>query len=367
MAVLRLAGCLLVGLLSMWLLLPALAAAESNSSSPSVVQEKADKAAAAIISVGIQPMWLPGGIITEVVRRDRVLRLALQQLGKEVRFHPFLSGVEVNNALQQGELVGGVVGDMPAITACAAERIVIVALLDQNFTSIVAGKTMLPDELRGRRIGYVPGSNAHYALLNTLKAYRIPLADVTLQSMPLQAMAEALAEGRIDAFSAWEPTPALAIKRYKHTVIHRQLTSGYWYFTNAFVQQHPEEVALFLAAELRALHWLTQSDDHLLQAVSWSEAAIRDLTGRTLALAREDIFRLVRRSLHALAVLPLLPEDELQEEGRLGKAVEFLQSLGNIPPGFTWQHMLACLDRSRGEAVLAAQQRYRTLSFDYEE
>ncbi len=110
---------------------------------------------------------------------------------------------------------------------------------------------------RGRRIGYAFGSNAHYALLNTLTSAGLDESMLTLVPMEVTEMPKALHEGKIDAFAAWEPTPFITVKQYPETVIiHKSLSSGYMYFKREFFDKHPEIVRLFLAAEIRAINWM---------------------------------------------------------------------------------------------------------------
>jgi len=107
-----------------------------------------------VINIGIQPLYLPTGLISEVMERDMVLQKALQGLGVEVRYYPFLKGNDVNFFLQNKDLDIGIGGDMPAISAAAKMNIIIPVTLQQGFTSIVAPRPMLTSQLRGKRIAY---------------------------------------------------------------------------------------------------------------------------------------------------------------------------------------------------------------------
>ncbi|MBF0175641.1 MAG: hypothetical protein HQL63_02155 [Magnetococcales bacterium] len=70
------------------------------------------------IDFGIQPLWMPVGVILETMRRDSLLREDLRRAGRSVRFHPFFKGSDINRFLHAGKLVGGVGGDLPGIHAC---------------------------------------------------------------------------------------------------------------------------------------------------------------------------------------------------------------------------------------------------------
>ena len=85
--------------------------------------------------------------------------------------------------------------------------------------------------MKNKKIGYAFGSNAHYALLNILKAENITESEVELVPIDVTEMADALKNDKIDAFAAWEPTPALALKENPGFVtIHKKMTTGYLYY-----------------------------------------------------------------------------------------------------------------------------------------
>ena len=141
--------------------------------------------------------------------------------------------------IERGDLEAGIGGDMPALTAAAESRVLITTVVQQGFTSIVFRKNMTIEGLKGKRIGYAFGSNAHYALLQALDSGGIRENDVHLMPYEVNEMPAALDRGEIDAFSAWEPTPAEAKLQFSdQTAIHRSFTSGYLYFSRSFAEQH---------------------------------------------------------------------------------------------------------------------------------
>lgn len=320
-----------------------------------------------VVDLGVQPLWQPAGLVSEVMKRDQILRQAFLRQGKSIRFHSFLKGSDVNSFLHQGVLEGGFGGDMPAIAACLSDQARSVSLADLHFTAIVARKPLLISDLGGRRIGYAFSSNAHYALLTALSAAGLSESDVTLVPMNVDAMPQALQRGEIDAFSAWEPTPTIATTLYGQTVVHQFLSTGYMYFSPSFADQHPDLVSSLVAAQARALNWLEQSDVNLDRAVGWLEQAIRALVDHDFELPRQDTMQLARQSLRNLGLMPVIPKDDLLEDGRIGRAVRFLSSIGKAPPDLRWPTVRDCFRREVGVAVLAAPVKNRLHQFSYEE
>jgi len=226
-----------------------------------------------VVDIGVQPMWVPTCMITEVMKRDAILREELSSQGLEIRFHSFLKGADVNFFLDRGDLEVAIGGDMPALTAAAKSEAVVTSLIQHGFCSIVAKRHMLMSELRGMRIAYAFGSNAHYALLQALTSAGLTEEDVRMVSLDVNEMPTALEDGRIDAFSAWEPMPTIAITRHTgKAVIHRSITSGFMYFSYAFAERYPETVRQIVASELRAIDWLKQTAENGLEAADWKKS-----------------------------------------------------------------------------------------------
>src|SRR5262245_3454406 len=196
-----------------------------------------------MLSFGIQPLWIPTCVIWEAMARDRQLQADLRRAHCRLDAYGFFKGRDVNAYLRSGQLQGGIVGDLPALKAAAESDVRIVSLMQQGPCSIVAREAMPLEGLRGRRIGYAPGSNAHYTLLRALRDHGVGPRDVRLVPMDVTEMAEALAVGRIDAFSAWEPAPTLALLDHpSFEVLVRTEARGYVYFTRDFFERQPAAV-----------------------------------------------------------------------------------------------------------------------------
>ena len=196
------------------------------SNHPIYSKYKFDKAEN-IIYIGSQPLLTPTGHISETMKRDTILRNALMKLGMALQFYPFLKVLDITVCLSIAKIDLGFVGDMPAITAAASSEIIIPSVVQNGFISIIADHHMMVKELRGKRIGYASGSNAHYALLSALSANGLTEADVKLIPMEITDMPESLHNGNISAFSAWEPTSTIALKKHPNsTAIHRHLSTG---------------------------------------------------------------------------------------------------------------------------------------------
>ena len=320
-----------------------------------------------VINLGVQPLYSPTGFITEVMKRDAVLRKNLSASGMEARYYAFLKGGDVNCFLRNGDIDVGIGGDMPAITAAATMDTVIPALIQQGFTSVVANRSMLIRELRGKKIGYAFGSNAHYALLKALSSGRLSEDQVKLIPMDVNEMPEALQSGKVTAFSAWEPTPAITLMKYpENVVIHRYLSSGYIYFTKIFSDKYPEVVRQIVAAEIRALRWMQSSRENLLKASEWALQASERLTMQKVELSVEENASLAEDDILGIASAPIIPHNDLRQNGSLFTEFEFLKALNQIPASANWEKVHDSFDLQIMIDVLTHSKEYKLSKFNYD-
>jgi sulfonate transport system substrate-binding protein len=320
------------------------------------------------IRIGVQPLYLPTGLITEAIRRDHILHQELSVQDQEICFYPFLKGSDVNYFLERGDLDAGVGGDMPAIAAAANLEVFIPTIMQQGFLSIVAKRLMFIKDLRNQRLAFAPGSNAHFALLSTLASAGLNETNTRLIPLEVSDMPEALQKGHIDAFAAWEPTPAIALFEQKeNVVIHQNLSTGYLYFTQAFAQAHPATVRIIIAAQMRALKWLTEDKQNLLSAAAWNLEAEAILTGEKPIFNPEQITELANKDILRSFQLPFVPSRQLKENGPLHQEFLFLRDLGKVDASSSWQRVHDSFDRSFVADVLRRPDKYRLNQFEYDQ
>lgn len=319
-----------------------------------------------IINIGAQPLWLPTGLITAAMKRDIVLRSALSEMNREIRFYGFLKGDDVNFFLKRGDLAGGIAGDMPVISAAATFDIMVTNMVQQGFTSIVARHHMLMSELRGKPIGYAVGSNAHYSLLLALSSVGLNEKNVHLISMDVDRMPDALHAREIDAFSAWEPIPAITLLKYDNAVIiHRNLNSGYLCFLKTFSAEYPEEMHRIVAAVIRAFRWMQSDRKNLRQASFWFLQAAKALTDSDIGISAAQIEELSEKDIMGKKQSCYISENDLKQGGLLYQEFEFLKSLAKIPPSTDWEKVHNSFNRDVINQVLANPKKYKLNVYNY--
>ena len=206
---------------------------------------------ATYIEIAIQPLWIPVSLITQVMSHDQILADALKAKGKVLRFLPYYDGGEIVKSLSDNKLEGAVAGDMPVLLATAKDDIQVVSIIQKGFTSVVSSQYNQLEDLIGKRIGFVANTNSHYGLLSALAARGIETDEIDLIPMGLLDLVESLYNNEIDAFSAWEPIPAMALHHNNsQKIVSRSLSVGFLFFTNDFYKNHPDMVELIVAAEI---------------------------------------------------------------------------------------------------------------------
>jgi sulfonate transport system substrate-binding protein len=293
-----------------------------------------------VLSFGIQPLWVPACVIWEVMSRDPQLQHDLRRARCRLDTFAFFKGRDLNTYLRTGQLQGGIGGDLPALKAATESAVRIVSLIQQGPCSIVAREGLTLEKLRGRRVGYAPGSNAHYTLLRTLREHGLRPRNVRLVPMDMTEMAEALASGRIDAFSAWEPTPALALVDHpSFDVLARTDARGYVYFRQDFFERQPAVVRAIVAAEIRALRWLRRSDRNTYVASRWARDRAVAFASAELPLTVYDFHRLTRRDLLRVPTAPRLMPELLARDGAVHQQFRLSREFGLIPADASWDRL----------------------------
>ena len=319
-----------------------------------------------VIRMGIQPFYLPTGLITEMISRDLILEEALSGLGMRIEYYPFLKGDDVNFFLKQNLLEIGIGGDMPAISAAVSMDVSIPILVQQGFSSIVASKPMHTQDMKGKRIAFPYGSISHYTLLNILYGSGLTESDVTLLPMEVNMLQNALENGKIDAFSSWEPVSATVLKRNpEFFVVAQSYTTGYMYFLKDFAANQGEAMRYILAAVVRSLWWLRNDKNHLLQACRWNLRASESIAGLPSDLSASELADLASRDILQMYGAPFILEKTLQVDSNLYREFRFLRELNKIPVDAAWDRVRNNFDPKTLLEIVAHPQEYRLHETDY--
>ncbi|MDX8399955.1 MAG: ABC transporter substrate-binding protein [Gallionellaceae bacterium] len=167
------------------------------------------------------------------------------------------------------------------------EKIFLIANIEQSTTNnaIVARKDAgikVAADLKGKRIGYTPGTTSEFFLDSLLTANGLLRKEIRPVPVKPENMLDAIMSKKVDAASTWN---------YPLTLIKRKLgTNGILFYDNEiytetfniaaqqdFVQQHPETVQKFLRALIKAEDFVTNNTDAAQSIMSEATKIDKDL------------------------------------------------------------------------------------------
>lgn len=200
--------------------------------------------------------------------------------GVKVEVRAFTNPADQKTALLAGSLVMTGTTLAHAIhSASQGQPIVIVAALCNRASALVVGTNSGIEserDLKGKTIGYVPGTMHEILLRETLQRNGLsPAADVKLIRVDFFDMGLALARGNIDAFLSGEPFPSLAVDQGYGRIL------SYPYFedsvgtinaalivTRSTIETSPALVQQLVQAQAAATDWLNGHPQEWLQAAA---------------------------------------------------------------------------------------------------
>lgn len=323
--------------------------------------------ASAPLDLGIQPLGYPSGVLSAVMRHDRILKKALINSGHPLQMHAFRRGADMVKLLADQRLEAGLLGDMPTILAAASGNVWIIGLVKQTSTAIVAKGDNQVRGLAGKRIAYVDTSSAHHTLLQGLSSAGLKETDVKLVTMGVEAMPEALARGEIDAFAAWEPGPAIALGNSdKNRIVFRGRSSDYFVIERDFAKRAPQATEALIAGYLRAIEWMRRSQTNIEKAAIWAKDDAEALSGKPSTLPIAQIVAITRRELLNVPSAPAILVAP-NSSPPLKTEFEFLKEQKKIPAGGQWENVESALSFDGLARIMADMRKFQISRFDYED
>lgn len=210
-------------------------------------------------------------------------------LETSARFHPY--GRRAFQDMLDGNADIAMVAETPVMLAVmGGEEVAIIATIQtsREANAVVArsdrGIRSLKD-LKGKKLAITPGTTSDYFLDAILGVQGIPRKDMVIQNMEAEDIPDALAHGKLDAASLFDPYIVLAEEKLgdRGTVFYdRNIYT--WTFNVAarkeFIRKNPGKVEKVLRALVRAEEFVKSNPTEAQKSVS-------EFTGLDIAVVRK--------------------------------------------------------------------------------
>lgn len=243
--------------------------------------------------------------------------------GVQVKWVEFTSGPPMMEAISNGAVDFGAVGDSPPIFAQAANANIVYAaaspisngqgiLVPQN-SSI---KTIA--DLKGKRVGFTKGSSAHNVVLLTLEKAGLTYADITPVYLTPPDAGPAFANGSIDAWAVWDPYFAIGEKKQNARILINAhevgKTNAFFIANRDFANKRRGQLSNIIAGLATAAEWAGGHRDEVAKSLHEITGVPLDI--QTVAANRatfaigpvtDDVIETQQRVADGFARLGLIP------------------------------------------------------------
>ena len=264
----------------------------------------------------------------------------------KVKFARFDYGPPLVQAAATGDIDLGYVGTVPPITGAAKQfGFKIVATQHGSNLTKAAENIIVPKgspiqtlaDLKGKKIAIPQGSSAHGLALLALKSVGLTPKDVELVYLSPAAGATAFNTGKVDAWSIWNPSSAIAVKDGARIIAKGippiDQVNNYYVANEKSLSDPVKRAALadVLTRIARIFNWAQLNPDEYAKAIA-----------KETGISREDARTTV--DAYQFKVTQVLPEDIKAEQdlsdaffeaGEITKKVDVAEITDNLlPDGF---------------------------------
>lgn len=199
-----------------------------------------------------------------VARQQSILEKKFADRAIAVKWVEFTSGPPMMEAMSNGSIDFGAVGDSPPIFAQAARaNVVYVAgapiTNGQGILVPAASPIRTIQELKGKRIGFGKGTSAHNVVIATLEKAGLNYSDIVPVYLSPPDAGPAFANGSLDAWAVWDPYFAIGEKRQNGRILVNAYevakTNSFYIANRDFAESHPSETREVIDGLSEAARW----------------------------------------------------------------------------------------------------------------
>lgn len=201
--------------------------------------------------------------------------------GVQVKWVEFTSGPPMMEAISNGAVDFGAVGDSPPIFAQAANANIVYAaaspISNGQGVLVPQGSSIKTiSDLKGKRVGFTKGSSAHNVVILTLEKAGLTYSDITPVYLTPPDAGPAFANGSIDAWAVWDPYFAIGERKQNARILINAYevgkTNAFFIANRDFANKRPAQVSNIIAGLATAAEWAGGHRDEVAKS-------LHDITG----------------------------------------------------------------------------------------
>lgn len=228
-----------------------------------------------------------------IARQQGTLEKRFAASGTQVKWVEFTSGPPMMEAISNGSVDFGAVGNSPPIFAQAANANVVYAAaspISNGQGILVPGNSSIKTiaDLKGKRVGFTKGSSAHNIVVQTLEKAGLTYDDITPVYLTPPDAGPAFANGSIDAWAVWDPYFAIGEKKQNARILINAYevakTNAFFIANRDFASRQPGALREVIAGLATAATWAENNREAVAKSLHEITGVPLDI--QTLAAGR---------------------------------------------------------------------------------
>ncbi|MFQ4143339.1 aliphatic sulfonate ABC transporter substrate-binding protein [Chlorogloeopsis sp. ULAP02] len=217
----------------------------------------------------------------DIVKARKVVEPRFKALGVTVKWvGPFPAGPQQIEAMNAGRVDIGNVGETPPIFAQAAGITEVVYIagrrpskgLNQGIVVRANSPIKKLSDIKGKKVAFQRGSNAHYLLAKALKEVGLKISDVQVVGLTPSEARDAFIQNKVEVWVASDPFLALVEKSIPIRNLRNaggiNTLGGFYIARRQFVSQNPELVRVFLEEADKVGEWADKNPAEAAKALA---------------------------------------------------------------------------------------------------
>ncbi len=215
----------------------------------------------------------------DIVKVRKVVEPRFQALGVKVNWvGPFPAGPQLIESMNAGKVDIGTVGETPPIFSQAAGITEVIYIAGrtpsrgENQGIIVRADSPIKKvaDIKGKKVAFQRGSNAHYLLAKALQEVGLKISDVQIVGLTPSEARDAFIQNKVEVWVGGDPFLALVEKiipiRNLRNAAKINTLGGFYLGRRTFVTQNPELVRVFLEEADKVGEWAEKNPTEVAKA-----------------------------------------------------------------------------------------------------